>query len=230
MMFLRKELRDGYLDVTGEYVPGSETVHDVVLACEVQLGDPPATLRFELNEMGDTFEVVVEPRTSGGAVARLTRRSAGEPRRELLGVAPLSWPEGTWREVRFSNVDDHLRFELDGRALLETSYDENVPHPSELATGSVRGRSFGPRLSFGGEAGVARFRRIRVWRDLHYSGRGEFAVLEPLVLGTDEIFLLGDNSAHSRDGRDTGPTPLEAVFGRPRFVIWPLERVRSLSR
>lgn len=228
MMFLRHELRDGYLDVYGRYVQGSEIVHDALFGCEAELGDPPATLRFELFEMGDAFEVVVEARASGGAVARLTRRSAGEPRRELLGVAPLAWPVGEWHEVRFSNVDDHLRFDFDGRTVLSASYDENVPHPSELALGMVRGSSLGPRVSFGGEAGRARFRRIRVWRDLHYTRRGEYAVREPLQLGPDELFLLGDNSANSRDGRDTGPTPVEAVFGEPRWVVWPLEHARRL--
>jgi type IV secretory pathway protease TraF len=72
-------------------------------------------------------------------------------------------------------------------------------------------------------------RGLTVGRDLHYVERGRHAVGEPLQLGPDEIFVLGDNSAESLDGREWGPTPLREVIGRPAAVVWPLGRLRGLS-
>ena len=86
------------------------------------------------------------------------------------------------------------------------------------------------RVFLGGRGGRARFSGVRVLRGLHYTARGEFGVDEGVTLGPQEVFLLGDNSRDSRDGRDWGPTPLSAVVGRPLFVVWPPGCLRSLSR
>ena len=39
--------------------------------------------------------------------------------------------------------------------------------------------------------------------------------------GPDEYFVLGDNSAHSRDSRAFGPVPYERIIGRVWLRVWP---------
>lgn len=227
MMFLRRELDDGYLTRDGEEVAGTTKVHDAILSCEIALDESPAVVRLGLHEKGDNFEVVLEPGADGSLGARLLRRRAEHPL-ELLASTNLRYERGRWHALCFSNVDDHLAFSFDGRRALEASYPGNVPHPTELEQQPIRWQSYGHRVSLGGEAGRARFRSVRIRRDLHYTPLGEQAVRAPLQLAPDEIFLLGDNSSRSVDGRSWGPSRLDSIVGRPLLVLWPLRHARPL--
>ncbi len=51
----------------------------------------------------------------------------------------------------------------------------------------------------------------------------------PLTLGEDEYFVLGDNRIHSTDSHVIGPIKREAIIGRVRLVIYPLDSIRSVS-
>ena len=51
----------------------------------------------------------------------------------------------------------------------------------------------------------------------------------PLALDLDEVFLLGDSSAESRDSRFFGPVRLSSLVGRPVAVVWPRSRWRCLT-
>jgi type IV secretory pathway protease TraF len=48
------------------------------------------------------------------------------------------------------------------------------------------------------------------------------------MLGSDEIFVLGDNSGESVDSREWGPVKLDDVIGEPLWVVWPPSRMRCL--
>ena len=224
LLYMRQVLKDDYLDASGSRVEGQEVVADATLELEVQLEDPPATLRFGLLEKGDVFEVRLAP-AGGAAKAQLMRRNLhGE---ERLAEGSVAWGEGFHR-VRFQNRDNHLSFEVDEEVVLQVSYTANAFLASDHAK---RGFSAATdRVFFGGEEGSASFRRVRVLRDLHYTPRGDFGVEEPLQLGPSEIFVLGDNSSDSRDGRDWGATPLSEVLGRPLGVVWPPSQLRLLAR
>ncbi len=52
----------------------------------------------------------------------------------------------------------------------------------------------------------------------------------PLELSSDELFVVGDNSAHSRDSRAFGPVRRTAVIGRVTAVYWPPESARTIER
>ncbi|MEZ3469455.1 MAG: signal peptidase I, partial [Schaedlerella sp.] len=56
-------------------------------------------------------------------------------------------------------------------------------------------------------------------------------VAEPLMLGEDQYFVLGDNRNHSSDSRDpsVGVIRRENLLGRAWIRIWPFERFGAIK-
>lgn len=50
----------------------------------------------------------------------------------------------------------------------------------------------------------------------------------PITLGEDEYFVLGDNRIHSTDSHVIGPIKRDAILGRVRLVIYPLDKIRPV--
>jgi len=78
------------------------------------------------------------------------------------------------------------------------------------------------------EGGECAWRGIRVCRDVYYTTKVGTnwplaAVDEPVKLGPDEYFALGDNSAASRDARlwRRPGTPARALLGKPVLLHYP---------
>lgn len=51
---------------------------------------------------------------------------------------------------------------------------------------------------------------------------------DPVKLGPDEYFLLGDNTNSSLDSRNVGPTKKAEILGVVDVIYWPIERMRIL--
>ena len=227
-MSYHPELRDDYLDREHQRVPGLRQVNDAILELEFRLDADPGAgkLRFRLVEEGDIFEVVLDRRQI--ALVRHSARTLLEKHEEsgsVIAEVPVSLEGGQWYRLSFANVDNHLAVAIPAlRLAIGHDYATNEPHPDLPREG---GRSIGSRVAFGAEACTARFRSIRILRDLYYTEVGTFGVEAPLALGPDEYFLLGDNSASSTDSRHFGPVHAHELLGRPVSIVWP--ELRRLS-
>ncbi len=225
MMSLHRPLTDGYLAPDGSLVRGEIDVNDAILECEVLPREARGRLLFELTEQGDVFRFSLEPRASRTARASISRRNGGQPE-EVLETRDVPLVPGAWTRISCSNVDNTLAFEIAGAPeplcsqYAENRFDEG-DHLKE-------GKSFGSRVRFGGEGGSFAFRSVRILRDVYYTAHGTHGVSEPVDLGPGEYFVLGDNSASSRDSRQWGPIHGSRIVGRPVWVVWPPSRVRSL--
>jgi len=219
---MHRPLTDGYLAPDGSLVRGEIDVNDAVVECDVLFQEPHGRALFELAEQGDLFRFSLEPAASGRAIARISDSSP----EETLASKEVPLAIGAWTHVRCSNVDNNLAFEIAGAdAPVCAGYAENRYEEGDRLK---EGRTLAPRVRFGGEGGAFAFRSLRILRDLYYTARGTHGVSEPADLGPDEYFVLGDNSASSRDSREWGPIHGSRIVGRPVWVVWPPSRIRRL--
>jgi signal peptidase I len=218
------ELRDDYLDRRHRRVAGLLEVNDAVLELEFLLEPEGAAakLRFALVEEGDTFEAVLARGDGRDQQLSLVRRGLRGSEQVLLEET-AALESGRWYDLRLANIDNHLSLHSERLGLaLGRGYAENEPWSGPAAADQGH---LGPRVSFGAEDGRARFRSIRILRDLFFTDAGTFGVEGEVTLGEDECFLLGDNSASSTDSRHFGPVRLRELLGRPLAVVWPTFRL-----
>ncbi len=221
LMCTREPMRDDYLDAAGVRVPGATPVEDVGFEGEVRWLLGAGRLRVRLGASWDTYQLALDVLPAGGFDARLTARA--ERDEVVLGSATLDVAADDWHRVEFRLLDGHARVAFDGAPL----FSEPLPPRRELDA-SATGTPLGGRCCFGGEGVSAEWRALRVYRDLHWP-RG--SALGPGVvcdLGPDELFVLGDNAADSRDSRAWGPVAEDRVLGRAELVVWPPSRMGRL--
>lgn len=218
---------DGGLLADGSVRRGQQVVHDVAVSFEIKLLDAGGRICVQLMEQGDVFEVSV-PIYEGEDETRvdLFRRMAQPDPVEYFVYGRTAVPIGEWLPVRFSNIDNLLRFEI-GEFELEFDYDYrgNTLHPTAFDMSAI---SLGERVRLGGEGVVLQVRNILVERDFHVSARGDFGAGAPLQLGPDEVFVVGDATGISRDSRERGPVSRSRIFARVDAAVWPLRAARWL--
>ncbi len=219
-------LLDGWLEPGGAEVEGRLEVGDCLLELELSCGATGGLIVLRLTEEGDRFDLEVELSERDPARARIVRKSAGAS--EDLAEGPLALSGGRWHRLRFANVDNALSVDLDGaRGVLSAEYQHNT----KLAEAQGEGyRHLKPRISFGAAGLSLSLRGLRVLRDLHFTERGTYGIDEALLLGPDQIFVLGDHSSDSLDSRDFGPVAVDQVIGVPLAVVWPPSGWRWLER
>jgi len=208
-------IADGWRDCDGTMRKGPNAVNDIGLEVRVEPLKPGTRVRLELREQGDVFELEL----SDSSDAKLVRRKG--PSRvsmstERFGTSRLS--VGRTKTVLFLNVDDRVAVLVDGRLVLAATYDGNT---------EIEGHQSN-EPSFGVVTGRASFGQPRIWRDVFVTSEGDFGITEPCSVPPGSFFVLGDNSAKSRDSRHFGAVPEQRIEGRPLLIFLPAHRARIL--
>jgi signal peptidase I len=64
----------------------------------------------------------------------------------------------------------------------------------------------------------------------YYYNRGDFGQEgQPVVVPQDSFFVLGDNSASSKDSRYWGFVPGKNILGKAMVIYWPPQRIRIIK-
>jgi signal peptidase I len=226
------------LDSLGRFWAG-----DLALRCAAEIESDQGELAFELRKGGRQFQCRFDM-----ATGLATLSISGQDMERYRPTARTNVRGLGQHEIIFSNCDNELRLWIDGRVVQfdsPTTYDKlgnTMPDQSDLSPVGVASNGAAVRLS-----------RLALVRDIYYisdmsmshhqhlaagnfsvfsSALGEEARLrnrteEPteFVLAADQFFVLGDNSARSKDGRLWGPNnywvPRELLIGKALFIYWP---------
>jgi signal peptidase I/rubredoxin len=195
----------GYNHANGGLMPLS--VRDLWLECDVALRSGDGRLAFEISDGRLTFHVVFD---LGKSEIRLELVGQREPlRRTVLHPELLAKPF----RLELSTFDRQVIVETDGVPLFPVWLG-----PTDRAEPSRVPVRIGAR---GVEAEVS---QLRVYRDIYYTrGSGRNASDQPLQLGADEYFVLGDNSPVSNDGRSWVQPAIKRsqLIGKPFVVHLP---------
>jgi len=69
-----------------------------------------------------------------------------------------------------------------------------------------------------------------VFNHVYYYNRGDYGLEgQKITVPKDSYFVLGDNSASSKDSRYWGFVPRRSILGRAMFIYWPLNRIRTIK-
>ena len=228
---------------------GWHWVGDLALECQVTSSSESGTITLELVRGGRRFTCRIDLAT-GKALLGIDGLAEFKPSAAtaLRGI-------GTHR-VRFSNVDRQLILWVDRRVVgfdSPTTYADlgnNRPQPADLSPAGIgsqkaalevrhlkvlrdvyyiaarENRMIDYQASFGQYLGgpedlAALMSEPRRWGIFDQMATSEF------TMGPGQFFVLGDNSAHSKDGRLWGSEHIEhyvkreLLTGRALYVYWP---------
>ena len=111
-------------------------------------------------------------------------------------------------------VDRTIRLFADGDLVGEVALPD-----SELNSGLTLSENQGIRLKATRCGGY--LHQVEVFRDLHWTGNGNYAVTGPFDIGQGRYFVLGDNSPSSLDSRYWGSFARSNLLGRGFVIFWP---------
>lgn len=227
---------------------GLHWVGDLALECQLTSRSGTGGVWLELVKGGRRFTCRFDLAT-GRAVLGIDGQEDFKPSAPTALAGP-----GTHR-VRFSNVDRQLTLWVDGRVVefdAPTTYADlgnNRPTTADLAPVGIGSQkaalevrhlkvlrdtyyiatrvndmvddNYPVAQSLHGQGPGAIMSDPRQWSIFDNMGHVEF------TMGPDQFFALGDNSAHSRDGRLWGQDRIEhfvkreLLTGRALYVYWP---------
>ena len=171
--------------------------------------DGPGLLQLHLREDDSRYTATVR---FGDASGKTSLSVDGRS----VEVGEFTADPSVAHRVQFSNADDRLELHVDGKRVLEHSYDVPMAEVREAMCES------GASLGVIGTA--AAFDRIRLYRDVYYL-QGENNVFD---IPPDCYFFMGDNTSNSDDSRMWGTVPAENLIGRTTVIWWPLSHLRSV--
>ncbi|MCX5669119.1 MAG: signal peptidase I [Candidatus Omnitrophica bacterium] len=69
-----------------------------------------------------------------------------------------------------------------------------------------------------------------IFNQIYYYNRGQLALPgQMMVVPADSYFVLGDNSATSKDSRYWGFVPKNNLLGKAIIIYWPLQRIKLIK-
>jgi len=213
-------IRD-FCPYNGGDVRGDNLVRDLMIEADVSARPDLKSLLIRLDHGADHFLVTIPVDDQGrlevlrnGHVLDLTRTRGG-----LKSSAPDS---PRFQRLEVSTIDRRLTVALDDVPLFDpVDFERNKAVDYGMP---------GSPLGLGVPGGSVEVRRVRVYRDLYYTGslalgpRRPFAVDVPYVLGPYDYFVLGDNSPVSNDSRFWESSPVvkgDRFLGKPFLVHLP---------
>jgi len=203
---------------------------DLMIRFHVRLDHPNSRIGATLSKYNNHYKACVD--SNGDMVIEVSK---GKEYEELIRRPVAPPPVNKAVLVKFTNVDHCLIFQFGNETLrydLGRSPDALGPRRTDI---QPQVRIFG--------SGRLMLSHIAVFRDIHYTGANpgnhsrpiRATEGNPLALGKDEFFVLGDNSPNSEDGRwwmqpgignnrrtyRKGIVPREYLMGRALLVYWP---------
>jgi len=221
VLVLQNGVHDGYLEASGQVRFGQCAVGDARVSVHLNFLGEQGRAVLRLSDQGDIFEVGLDWQGALPGVGSLRRVTIKGDQQEFHESEPFEWamPEGALC-LTLANLDNRVALLVDSEQVAYFEYSKTSPQQADAGL---------PRFSIGVSGAPLRVGRLRIWRDLHYTSRGRFAVDHAVRLEPDELFLLGDNSDHSTDSREYGSVKIERMIGRAAWIVWPPSRFGSVS-
>lgn len=195
--------------------------NDFSMTCDVHViaAADEGSFACRLIDGADAVHAEVSVGSKANGLAILTHDGVGP----LASGRGVSLELGHTHHVEFSFVDRRAILAIDGKVLIP---------PTDLRTVPTRGEVRRP-LQLGARGSRLVIRNLKLYRDVYYTQFGENGTQPPhglpITLGSDEYFMMGDNSGNSQDSRKW-PTPgvPEAEFiGKPFLIHQPLRPARA---
>jgi signal peptidase I len=183
--------------------------------------DLPAETETREPGPGRVFDLRIESRLdASGRPDRWARVLANG--RDLASAVRL--PRANPLRLAFWHADAAVGLAIDGRPLLAREFDIA---PEDLPRDGVSSQ-----VSLAAEGAPLKVRRLRLWRDTYYRhGLGDAGFVSSerdVAISRYGYYMLGDNSASSRDSRMWGEVPLDFIIGKA-FVVWyPFDDIREV--
>jgi signal peptidase I len=208
----------------GGDVASENRVNDLMLEARVSIRPGTSDLAVRFGAGADRIVVSVPVDGTGEPIVRQNgKKLAVLNAKPLLRSSPARAPRSSRLEASW--MDRRLIVALDGELVFDpVDLEEEpgyAPNASPLGVG-VEGR------------GEVELSDVRIFRDVYYTDslsnatRRPFAVGSPFRLGSDEYFVLGDNSPVSNDSRFWTTSPIvrsELFLGKPFLVHLPSQAV-----
>ncbi len=192
---------------------GRYEVRDLMVAARMTLVDETSRFVVSLTDGREQLECVFD---ASKRLVRLTRPGVAEPIAEGLWPASLALGKPALLEV--SLMDGQWLAAIDGQLVL----------PLWTYTPQAKGQTAWRPVRLGASGGGVDLADLTLYRDVFYTGgKSARATQAPLVLGPTEYFMLGDNSAVSRDSRSwtaDKPVTTSLLLGKPFVVHLPTRR------
>jgi signal peptidase I len=210
-----------FLAYNGGETRGENTVCDLMLEAKLDCGADLRGLVVRIDSGGDRFVVDLPIDATGAVAVRRSGRTLPALGSRPEGQALLAAAPRRSIHLEVSVMDRRLQVAVDGVLLFDPLDYED---PSSFPYASESPVALGVR---GGSVVVS---DLKVYRDVHYTSalagvpRRPFGVDSPYLLGPDEFFVLGDNSAVSNDSRFWTASPVvpgELFLGKPFLVHLP---------